>query len=691
MPTFTIATPEGKKLRIEAPDQAAALRGAQEWSAQNAPKAKALADARGQFAKNAKGPFAGWNEAMTARARGAMFGVMDEAQGGVAALATGARNSLARMTGGKGAGYGMRDAYEATAQASREQERDYAARHPVVNFANQTAGGAWLPVGRAMTGGSLASTTVRSAAIGAGVGGFYGAASADGDASARLSGARQGAMTGAAIGAAAPVVARGLQMTGRVASDAVAKPVARTVARAANRAVGAATGGRVTVLPPEAEAVKRITEEMARDRLSPAQMEEALAAWSETGASSPQFLNLVGENTRALFRAAAGKPGPARDMAVKHAERVAADLQDNVIGRTAKLTPDARPARVIEGEARLARAEAARSEMDRIGDQLVTLTPDSVQGLRSDLANAAIKEAAQNALASSDPSVRNIGARLNRLAADVVDKPSAVTLDLRSAQDISKSLLDAADSAFKGGNGARGKALADLGRSIRNNAGSPEQGGFSEYGDWLKKYADDSAALDALDVGRGGMNASPDDFALDLAAVNTTPQAQTLAQTGYRQAITDAVGNPTAGATGVLNRLSTSTNQTRNLATAFGADEAARYQGAVSNEVKKVGDARFISPNTNSQTASRQSDALELLGALPSKVSQGVAFVIDKLLRGATLTDAEREALIRIGIDPAEVSMTKVRQMPPPPTRGKSYGTRAVAPAVRMVTDQERQ
>lgn len=36
MPIYTIGTPEGRKLRIEAPDEATALRGAQEWSVSNA-------------------------------------------------------------------------------------------------------------------------------------------------------------------------------------------------------------------------------------------------------------------------------------------------------------------------------------------------------------------------------------------------------------------------------------------------------------------------------------------------------------------------------------------------------------------------------------------------------------------------------------------------------------------------------
>lgn len=46
MAVYTIGTPDGRKLRIEAPDEATALRGAQEWSAQNATAAQPPAGAK---------------------------------------------------------------------------------------------------------------------------------------------------------------------------------------------------------------------------------------------------------------------------------------------------------------------------------------------------------------------------------------------------------------------------------------------------------------------------------------------------------------------------------------------------------------------------------------------------------------------------------------------------------------------
>lgn len=156
--------------------------------------------------------------------------------------------------------------------------------------------------------------------------------------------------------------------------------------------------------------------------------------------------------------------------------------------------------------AQAARSAEAKAEMARIGDHLVTLSPDSVQAIRSDLSNGALKSAADNALASVDPAVRDTGAALNRLNAQALDKPSAITLPIRHAQDISRALLDGADNAFKTGNGSRGVALKGLGKAIRDNARTPELGGHGDYDAWLKKYGDDSTNIEALQLGKRVLN-----------------------------------------------------------------------------------------------------------------------------------------------------------------------------------------
>jgi len=187
-----------------------------------------------------------------------------------------------------------------------------------------------------------------------------------------------------------------------------------------------------------------------------------------------------------------------------------------------------------------ARSEAARAEMAFIGEQQVTLDPNSVAALRSPLAVPAIRNAADNALSSIDPAVRESGARLNRLAQDLLDNPGSQTIRVRDAQDISGALLDAADAGFSTG-GTRGQAAAlrDLGRAIRDNARTPERGGFSDYGKWLDTYGTDSENLRALQMGRdmfsGGQGVNAESLALDLADMGPA------AMDHYRRGVGEAV------------------------------------------------------------------------------------------------------------------------------------------------------
>lgn len=215
----------------------------------NTPQARALSDARRNISSVRLLP-EGVGEAAIARARGATFGFLDEAQGATNALATGAKNIFSMATGQEPK-YGMREAYDAGRQASLEQEADYARRRPVSNVVQQIAGGSWVPgagyIGKAK---SLGDAALRSARVGAVIGGVTGAGTAE--SGQRLRKATEGAALGAGLGGATPIVARGVQEVARRAGSAAseaasrvrlglggvaAEPTARQVARAGGRGV----------------------------------------------------------------------------------------------------------------------------------------------------------------------------------------------------------------------------------------------------------------------------------------------------------------------------------------------------------------------------------------------------------------------------------------------------------------------
>lgn len=244
---------------------------------------------------------------------------------------------------------------------------------------------------------------------------------------------------------------------------------------------------------------------LQRDAVLPGDLKTSMA--SSPGV--PAF-QAGGENLTGLAEVVAQSPGPGQRIVRQAVRNHQAGATDRVQAEAAKSLGGTGDYFAKLDELNIARRTEAKTVMDKLGPQPVALDQNSILALRSDLAKTAIKDAAANALASPDPMVRESGARLNRLGADVLDRPGGQSITLRDAQDISRSLLDAADSAYRAGDGGRGAALKGLGRAIRSNAADPKAGGLAEYGDWLKKYGDDSDSISALELGRDMFKNSKD-------------------------------------------------------------------------------------------------------------------------------------------------------------------------------------
>jgi len=169
-------------------------------------------------------------------------------------------------------------------------------------------------------------------------------------------------------------------------------------------------------------------------------------------------------------------------------------------------------------------------------------------------------------------------------------------------------------------------------------------------------YRQMQGSRDALDAGATVLSSPSANYSAqisDLASRGGPPNLRPL-QIGARQAITDAVEAPAAGQTGVLTKLATGNRATANLANTFGADRAAAFQEAVRNEVSRLRNANFISPETGSQTQLRGSDEA-LVGGIPTSIGSFVSKIADKIFRGTQLTSAEREAIVRLGTSEADV------------------------------------
>lgn len=151
---------------------------------------------------------------------------------------------------------------------------------------------------------------------------------------------------------------------------------------------------------------------------------------------------------------------------------------------------------------------------------------------------------------------------------------------------------------------------------------------------------------EAIELGGGIMNSKSADFAAREGGVLDTRRP--LLRTSAARGLEDSIERPVDGATGVLNRIAGSTRMDRNLTNAFGEQDAALYQDAIGREVQRMQNARFIDPEAGSKTASTLMD--EALVDLPPMSKVGLLkAAIDKIRRGTTLTDAEREALMSLG------------------------------------------
>lgn len=614
---------------------------------------------------------------------GVTFGFLPELQGAVNAGVVGAQDLGGRVGIAQRQPYSMGQAYEAGRDETRAEIRLDQAQHPKTSlFGNLMGAGFTAPAGSeyVLAGRTLPAMVLR----GMGLGGVEGAVAGAGNAGPghRVQGAAYGGVAGAAVGAVAPVVGAGLgKLVGAGAS-------------AAQRVVNRATGGRI--LQPTAEAARRLIAALKQDGATPEQLRVAANGFLKNGAADPTLLDVAsrlpsgGVNTRALIRGAS-MTGEGRGAATQYADQVTADLQDRALAHTARLTPsEARPAAAVQAGMREAQGAQADGQY-RVPYQTPVPVTDEIAGAIADAPGVtAIKRAQQAAIARQDyDQARRLG---SLIAPDVSSLPANTAAKVQAAlraqnPDVTAGDLDRVRIAL--GNMGRQRLQNPETRDIaaglfgRQAQLSEALDGVPQLAEARGAYKAAQANIDAIDHGATGLNAAPDEFAAGLAGA--APEARAAAGVGYRQTLADAIGNPAEGSTGILNRVSTSTNQGRNLAETFGQDAADTYRGGLTDLRDQLGNARYVSPDTGSQTAGRLVDT-EAASRLPTwKPHELVGLAINKIMRGVTLTDAERAAIAQIGLSPMTPRLPS--EMIPPPFRpGVSpYVTAIGAPAAGRI------
>lgn len=627
---------------------------------------RALVDARARVGRSTNGQ-------MRAFTQGVTMGFADELDAFGAGVETAVGN-IGRSLMGKELPYTPQEAEQAVLQANREADKQFSQEHPFQSIGLNIAGGIATPggaaAGRFVTAGrNLPAVIGRSAAVGAGMGAVGGAGAAEGGFADRLAGAGKGAVVGAAVGGAIPVAGRVAQSAGNAAAG-----VGTTVARAANRL----SGGRL--LNADQTAARRLSEALRADGIDQATAARAVQEWQQTGSLPPSLMDVAGRNTRRLIRAAAAPGGEAENIAQQYSNRTTANLQDNATRLAEGLTPyEARPVGryvdAIEG----ARDVTARTDYAEPYSQVVNITPEVSSALSGRSGEAAISRALKAAEARRD--VTQIAelsdlqrAVRNRAAVDPNRMENAFDLtrpNIRPLPPVSGATLDRLQIALREMSDNAGSNLVNRQRDVaaglsgRRANINDSLDAFEGLADARSAYRSFSQNAEAAQLGANNPFSSPSTFADELGAITgENPMARLSAGVGVRSSIVEGIGAPAANATGYLNRLSSGTNAGDVLTTTFGQETADRFRQGIGNEVSRVQNARFIDPTTNSQTASRAMDeSLVSGGNLPRSISGVVLSLIDRVRTGATLTDAERAAIVRLGSGDATAGLNTLEAL----------------------------
>jgi len=592
---------------------------------------------------NARGPKqTGLMDAFTMGA-GNVIPIQDEISG----VLSGARQAGGALVHGRDVGQAFKGGYAAGKDVKQQDIDALAAQHPIAYNAGSILAG----LGRSVPGGPAAAQAgsklvetakngLKAAGVGGGLGALIGASDSEG-VEGRLKGAAKGGALGAALGG-------GLS----VAGEAIVNPALKTTARIANKA----TGGKL--INPNRLAAQRLTEALRKDGLNAQQVQTAMNEWLKNG-NTPQLMNLAGENTRRLIRAAAGKGGEAGALAASNVETLAADLQGNAIKQTRALTPEKRAAQIVSDAIKAKRSGLADVQYKAPYSEPVQVDEGVISALSDEPGKAALRRARTAAVA-----------RRNAQQVAEIDQMLAALETGGDLPQVSGGALDRVKIAM-GGRGAKmnqSPDTRDIASGLFDRANEIDAALEAVPGlqPARQTYRGMTAQDQALELGGSNAFNNPDEYiqALRDKIAMATPvdnpfpvsgdDIRGAAGVGLARDIERQIGAPTEGATGFLNKLSTGTNQRRVLEETF-PGQAEQYREAINQLVSQLNDARFISPNHGSQTALRLEDA-GLIDAIPTSKTALLAKLVDAIKSGASITDAEREAIVRLGIaSPADL------------------------------------
>lgn len=420
---------------------------------------------------------------------------------------------------------------------------------------------------------------------------------------------------------------------------AAAEPVARAGGAVVSGVRRLAGKGKVK---PEVKAARKVVDKVRPD--AQALIDEA----NRLGLDPLPLLDVMRNSGKRTVRAAASAGDNGQELALNYRTQTREALPDRAQGIVQKMTG---------GEVDFPAAQqAAQANIRAVDDfnygpiqnQRITVTPEMLQSLRPSDAQAAIANARRVAeLSGRQDDVAALDTITNILQTGNVSKMQGLEVSTPVAEQIYRSLRDATSDLY-GNAGTRsvGQAMSGL----RNEFDTALQAQSPQIAQARAASREARQGAEALDVGFGGFSPSrlPAALANDVGALPQSARPNVLA--GGQAQLQQRIGeNPFA----TLNALGFRPNMAERL-NAMGAltEDMTR---AAQIEVGRARNADFISPNTGSQTQLRATDMPDI-GGVPTTPMGWTTKLMDFAFRRINaFTEAELEAIVRLGIEPADL------------------------------------
>lgn len=559
--------------------------------------------------------------------RGATLGFSDEL---LAGGMTAARAAGTLLTGRLPTWSRAKEVYNEELQRERDNRTIYNQNNPYLGPGLEIAGGLLTAGAGAGTTAAAIPTRMQTVREAARLGAVTGFGEGEGGLENRVMSAGIGAGVGAGIGAAAPLITQGASMVlGRV-------------------------GRMFGIGNSETTATQLLLKAFQDDGIPPDQVAVRLAEWQKAGAKPAALFDLGGQNVRRLARTAAGRTGPGTERAVTFLEGRQADQMGRVLGDVeANLGQSADDFHTRLAALRTKRSteaapkyEAAFSRITPTADEAATVARFVNDPIGQNALNEGMRVIQLEHLARGQPFKPEMYGVVRGGNGRWVLEPDKVP-NLR-LYDAVKRGFDEIVEGFRDSTTGR-LQLNQYGRAV-NDVRAAYTGQlrdmYQRYGAALDAWAGPSQLMDAANRGRNVFNLKDAEVVQAATAVRNNPTEAEAFRLGVAQAIRDKMANAPDGADAVKRMFGSPTK--RALLRAAFPDERSflAFEAAMKRETAMFENARFVSPNTGSQTAPRQSDA-ESIGDMAGDIAG--AAMLGAVMPGTTMRGAIGQSLRDIG------------------------------------------